>query len=235
MKVLEGLVSRVLPRLKNPNIEFCIDSKLNKDAYNVYFDGGVLHIEANNYISAAHGLYRYLKEVCHVNLSWNGNREICIDELVHFSGELKGEINQKYRVYMNYCTLNYSASWWDFERWEKEIDFMALNGINMPLAVIGTEAVWYETLLEFGYSDAEALKTISGPAFWAWQLMTNIEGYLPPEDKEYVYERLELGRKILARMLEYGMLPIQQGFSGHVPLSMIEKFPEARIMKKHGW
>lgn len=235
MKVLEGLISRVLPYVKNPNIEFCINNKSNKDAYNVYFDSGVLHIESNNYISAAHGLYCYLKEICHVNLSWNGNREILIDELVPFSGELKGEINQKYRVYMNYCTLNYSASWWDFERWEKEIDFMALNGINMPLAVIGTEAVWYETLLEFGFSDTEALSTISGPAFWAWQLMTNIEGYLPPKDKGYVYERLELGQKILARMLEYGMIPIQQGFSGHVPLKMIEKYPDARIMKKRGW
>lgn len=235
MKVLEGLVSRVLPHVKNPNIEFCINNKSNKDAYSVYFDSGALHIESNNYISAAHGLYCYLKEICHVNLSWNGNREILIDELVPFSGELKGEINQKFRVYMNYCTLNYSASWWDFERWEKEIDFMALNGINMPLAVIGTEAVWYETLLEFGFSDAEALSTISGPAFWAWQLMTNIEGYLPPKDKGYVYERLELGQKILARMLEYGMIPIQQGFSGHVPLKMIEKFPDARIMKKRGW
>lgn len=235
MKVLEGLVSRVLPHLKNPNIEFCINSNSNKEAYSVYFDSGALHIESTNYISAAHGLYCYLKEICHVNLSWNGNREILIDELVPFSGELKGEINQKFRVYMNYCTLNYSASWWDFERWEEEIDFMALNGINMPLAVIGTEAVWYETLLEFGFSDAEALSTISGPAFWAWQLMTNIEGYLPPKDKGYVYERLELGQKILARMLEYGMIPIQQGFSGHVPLKMIEKFPDARIMKKRGW
>lgn len=235
MRVLEGLVSRVLPCLKNPKIEFVINNKFSIDGYRVVFADSGLKITANNSISAANGLYRYLQEICHVNLSWNGNRKILIDELMPFNGEIKGEINQKYRVYMNYCTLNYTAAWWDFTRWEKEIDFMALNGINMPLAVIGTEAVWYETLLEFGYTDAEALKTISGPAFWAWQLMTNIEGYLPPKDKKYVYERLELGKKILNRMIEYGMQPIQQGFSGHVPLSLIDKYPNARIMKKRGW
>ncbi|MEG1536644.1 MAG: alpha-N-acetylglucosaminidase TIM-barrel domain-containing protein, partial [Clostridia bacterium] len=109
------------------------------------------------------------------------------------------------------------------------------NGINMPLAVIGTEAVWYETLLNFGYTSEKALETISGPAFWAWQLMTNIEGYCPPKDVKYVYDRLELGKKIIARMLEFGMDPIQQGFSGHAPMSMIEKFPNAKILSKRKW
>jgi alpha-N-acetylglucosaminidase len=29
------------------------------------------------------------------------------------------------------------ASRWDWERWEREIDWMALNGINLPLAFTG--------------------------------------------------------------------------------------------------
>ena len=39
----------------------------------------------------------------------------------------------------------------------KEIDFMAMNGINMPLTPIGSEAVWYETLQEFNFTKKEAL------------------------------------------------------------------------------
>ncbi len=31
-----------------------------------------------------------------------------------------------------------SYAWWDWERWEREIDWMALNGINLPLAFTGT-------------------------------------------------------------------------------------------------
>ena len=37
---------------------------------------------------------------------------------------------------------------------KKEIDyFLALNGINMPLAIVGTEAVWYDAskAIEFFY------------------------------------------------------------------------------------
>lgn len=151
-----------------------------------------------------------------------------------FDGEYSKTIKQKYRVYMNYCTLDYSMCWWDFDRWEKEIDFMAMNGINMPLAVVGREAVLYEPLLEFGFSEKEALDCISGPSFWAWQLMTNIMGYLPPPDKSYIEQRLSLGKKIIDRYVQFKMYPIQQGFSGHVPVLMKKKFSKAKILMQKG-
>lgn len=38
-----------------------------------------------------------------------------------------------------------SYVWWDWERWEKEIDWMALQGVNLPLAFTGQEAIWQKT------------------------------------------------------------------------------------------
>lgn len=40
------------------------------------------------------------------------------------------------------CTQSYSFLWWDWARWEQEIDWMALNGINLALAWSGQEAIW---------------------------------------------------------------------------------------------
>lgn len=232
-KISSGFLQRNLPAFKDSIlIEF---ETSEKDFFRITSKDRKLYIKANNYVAAFHGLYCYLKKYCNVQLSWCGNQEIHIDKLVMFDGEFKKEIEQKYRVYMNYCTLDYSMCWWDFARWEKEIDFMAMNGINMPLAVVGTEAVWYETLQEFGFTKEEALHFISGPAFWAWQLMTNIDSYLPPENENYIYERMELGKKILDRYLEFGMYPIQQGFSGHVPALLKEKYPHAKILMQRGW
>ena len=57
---------------------------------------------------------------------------------------------------------------------------MAMNGVNMPLSIIGTQGVWFETLLEYGFTEREALAYLSGPAYWPWQLMTNLEGAMPP-------------------------------------------------------
>lgn len=232
-KVIVGFLERNLFDVKD-NIDVAITGA-EQDNYCITAENGKLYVKANNYISACMGIYDYLKKYCGVQLSWCGNRTIHITELTMFDGTFSREIKQKFRVYMNYCTLDYSMCWWDFSRWEKEIDFMAMNGINMPLAVIGSEAVLYETLLEYGFSEREALDSISGPAFWAWQLMTNIEGYIPPKDKSYVYRRAELGKKILERYIEFGMRPIQQGFSGHVPMRFKSKFPKAKILEQRGW
>lgn len=232
-KIVAGFLERNLCDFKN-NIDVDIVGGA-QDCYTISANKGRVFVRANNYISAFTGIYDYLKKYCGVQLSWCGNRKIRIKELAMFDGTLSRTIEQKFRVYMNYCTLDYSMCWWDFERWEQEIDFMAMNGINMPLAVIGTEAVWFELLLDYGFTEREALDWVSGPAFWAWQLMTNIEGYLPPPDKAYVYHRLELGRKILERCAEFGMQPIQQGFSGHVPMRFKTKLPNVRILEQRGW
>lgn len=232
-KTIKSFLDRNLPNLVS-SFAAEITNETN-DYYRITFSDGKVFIKANCCVSAINGIYRYLRDVCHVNLSWNGNRTMQVDTVMPFDGEIHHNIEQKYRVYMNYCTLNYSMSFWNWERWEKEIDFMAMNGINMPLTVVGTEAVWYETLLELGFTKKEALSTISGPCFWAWQLMTNIEGYYPPQDEAYVYERLELGKKILNRVVEMGMHPIQQGFSGHVPNLLMEKYPKSKILTKSPW
>ena len=205
------------------------------DRYSISYSDGKVYIVASNEIMTANAIYDYLKQICHVNYSWCGNCEIAIDELTAFDGVIEKQVQQQHRAYMNYCTVGYSMCWWDWSRWEKELDFMALNGINMPLLTIGSEAVWFETLIKMGYSRDEAMSTISGMAFWPWQLMTNIIGYMPPQEEKYIYERLELGRKILARAIEYGMQPIQQGFAGVVPPSMRDKFPKSKIRKMQGW
>lgn len=232
-KIVEGFLKRNLYPFKD-NIEVDIVGG-SQDRYTISAAKGRVFVKANNYISAFTGIYDYLKKYCGVQLSWCGNRKISIKELVMFDGTQSRTIEQKFRVYMNYCTLDYSMAWWDFDRWEQEIDFMAMNGINMPLAVIGTEAVWFELLLDYGFTEREALDWISGPAFWAWQLMTNIEGYLPPPNKEYVYHRAELGKRILERCVSFGMKPIQQGFSGHVPMLLKAKRPDVKILEQRGW
>lgn len=40
-----------------------------------------------------------------------------------------------------------SYVWWDWERWEKEIDWMALQGVNLPLAFNGQEAIWQKVFM----------------------------------------------------------------------------------------
>ena len=233
------LIRRALPGkescflLREMKVE---EAATGQNCYCVSSEGEKIILSGDCVISLCMAFYAYLREECGVNLSWCGNREIAVpEELPVPAVERRYAVPQQHRVYMNYCTFGYSALVWDWARWEKEIDFMAMNGVNMPLSIIGTQGVWFETLLEYGFTEREALAYLSGPAYWPWQLMTNLEGAMPPPDRRYVEQSISLGRKILERERSLGMTPIQQGYSGHVPRLFRQKFPQARIRETGGW
>lgn len=64
--------------------------------------------------------------------------------------------------------MGYSSVWWQWEQWEKNIDWMALNGINLALAFQAEEAIWKRIYLEFGLTHEEIDQHFGGPAFLPW-------------------------------------------------------------------
>ena len=114
-------------------------------------------------------------------------------------------------------------AFWDWNRWEKEIDWMALHGINLPLAVVGADVVWYNVLTKLGYTKDEINEFIAGPAFQGWWLMNNLEGWGGPNPDSWYKQRETLQKQILKRMREYGIQPVLPGYSGMVPHNAKER------------
>ena len=114
------------------------------------------------------GLGWYLNYTAGVNLSWNNlTTDLSAIEFPLPQQETHTSAAD-YRYYLNYCTFSYSMSTWTWERWQQEIDWMALHGINMPLQIIGLEEVWRRLLTEdYGYTAKEANDFIGGPGFMA--------------------------------------------------------------------
>ena len=230
--MIDNLIKRYLND-KVDNFKIVLECA-SQDFYEILEENGKIVLKGNNKISLAMAFYDYLKKYLNANITWDTCRIDNFDTLPTPKYEKK-VISQKYRAYMNYCTFSYSASFWDWDRWSREIDFMAMNGINMPLFVVGLEKVWFNTLLNFGFSESEALDFLSNPAYMAWQLMNNLEGEYSPVSIEVIEKRYELGKKIMDKMISYGMTPIQQGFSGCVPKLLKLKYPNANIRIGKSW
>ena len=60
------------------------------------------------------------------------------------------DANARYRYALNYCTFNYTMSFYSWADWERELDWMALSGVNLMLVANGEEAVWRNTLRRLG-------------------------------------------------------------------------------------
>lgn len=174
-------------------------------------------IRGNSWVNIAVGINWYLKHHAGIHISWNNMNVKLPAVLPAVKQKERHETDLKLRYNFNYCTFSYTMAFWDWNRWQKEIDWMALHGINMPLAAVGTESVWRNMLLKLGYSEEEVGKFIAGPAFLAWWEMNNLEGWGGPLPLSWYKQQEALQKKILARMKEMGMKPVLPGYCGMVP------------------
>ncbi len=225
-QLLANPVAGMLERIdKGASKKFSIEIKSigNEDYFELDQKGNRVVVRANNYVSAASGVNWYLKYYVGVHLSWNGMTAKLPDVLPQVTKKERHQTTLKLRYNFNYCTFSYSMAFWDWKRWEQEIDWMALHGINLPLAVVGEECIWFNMLKKLGYSKEEINKFISGPAFMAWWEMNNLEGWGGPNPDSWYEQQTALQKKILKRMREYGIEPVFPGYSGMVPHDAKEK------------
>lgn len=174
-------------------------------------------IRGNTWVNIAVGVNWYLKYYAGIHLTWNNMKAKLPAKLPTVKQKERHETNLRLRYDFNYCTFSYTMAFWDWNRWQKEIDWMALHGVNMPLAVVGEECVWRNMLLKLGYTEDEIGKFISGPAFFAWWEMNNLEGWGGPLPLSWYKQQEILQKKILANMKEWGMHPVLPGYCGMMP------------------
>ena len=195
-----------------------------------------IKITGNNDNSLAVGLNYYLKHIAGVHVSWL----LCepVELPVEFPIPLetiRKEALVRDRFFLNYCTYGYTMPWWKWPQWERFIDWMALNGITMPLAITGQEAVWYEVWKEFGMTDEEIRSYFSGPAHLPWHRMANLDGFGGPLPMSWLEGQKALQQQIVAREREFNMTPVLPAFAGHVPKRFAEMHPEADIQQLSAW
>lgn len=226
----EALIRRVVPGYEDAfEVAYVPVDSLGRDVFELESVGDKVVLRGNDGVSVASALNYYLKHYAHCDISWNGSNLNIPSPMPRVDGKVRKVSPYKYRYYFNYCTFNYTASWWDWERWQWEIDFMALNGINMPLALTGQNSVWYKVYRNLGFTDEELSDFFSGPAYFTWFWMGNLDGWGGPLPKSFMAFHEDLQKKILARERELGMKPVLPSFTGHVPQTLKKRFPDVHV------
>lgn len=228
-----GLLERWMPDHRN---RFCFEMmESDGDGFEITSRDSCIVIKGNNGVSMASGLHWYLKHVAGCQVSSDTRELVLPAVLPDVKDTIRVATPFQYRYLFNYCTYGYTMPWWNWERWERMIDYMAMNGINMPLAIIGQEVVWKAVLQDAGMPDDEIAAFFTGPAHLPWGWMGNIDGVGGPLPESWFQKRKALQQQILQRMRDFGMKPVLQGFTGHVPETLKKYYPTARISQIHDW
>ena len=248
------LVNRIGGAGTDEKFLFVLDPSLSskQELFSLGSEDGKIVIKANTMSALTTALGWYLNNHANINIAWNTLNEKAAGEAyadlssLPLPAEETRTCDAKYRYFFNYCTFGYSMTSWTWKRWQQEIDWMALHGINMPLQIVGLEEVWRLLLTmeengvrKYNYSDEEAKAFVAGPAFIAWWGMNNLEGWGGTangslnggtwdgaggvQDDAWYARQKTLATNILTRQRELGMQPVLPGFSGMVPTNFSAK------------
>jgi alpha-N-acetylglucosaminidase len=229
-----GAVERLAARVLGPELagsfQFgALPDAPSRDSFELDSAGGSVVIRGNSGPALAAGLNWYLTRSAGAHVSWHGSHLGRVKSLPALPGAVRRESWARWRYFLNYCCYSYSLAFWKWEQWEPLIDWMALRGINMPLAMTGQEAVWWRVGRRLGLSESQIQEFLPGAAYLPFGWMGCLDGWTGPLSKDWIFGHETLGVRILERQRELGMTPVLQGFTGHVPPSLRGLFPDAKF------
>ena len=223
---VRGLAHRVLGPVAESIRFIALDA--TGRSYEYEARGGALTVAATDGVSASVALHHYLRERCGLSVGWDTVLPLPLTSLPG-SPLRQGSARVREGYYLNFCTFSYTMPYWDWFDWEREIDWMALHGITMPLAITGHEAVLQTAYSRLGLDDHVIRGFLGGPGYLPFQFMGCLDSFAGPLTSSWIESHRELGARILDRERAFGMTPVLPAFTGHIPR---EVAPSSRVSRR---
>lgn len=230
-EAVKGLAARRVPWLASNLVFSTIPKENDKDAFELFSKKNKVYISATNANTAACALNWYLKYYCNRSMSHRGDNMLPVKKIPPIDGTIRIVSPYNFRYVLNYSYNNYNVSFYSWKDWERELDWMALNGVNLMSAPVGVEAVWQNTLKKFDFNDEEIFDFLPGPSYTSLWHSGIIEGAGGRLSQGIIDQQVVLEKMILKRMKGLGIQPIMPGFYGMVPSALKNKV-KAKILNK---
>ncbi len=232
---VKGIIARAIGEEYLEQIELRLDRRLREEYFTIEYLRGKVVLISNSGLGLASAFNYYLKEVCDCHISRYGKQVKLPHNLPKVNGKIDRKTNCQYRYAYNYCTHSYSMAFWGEKEWQKEIDFLALNGVNLVLDILGMEEVYRRFLTKLGYRHREIKNFLVGPSYYAWFYMSNICSIGGPIHDDFFSEKCELARKNHRRMQALGMNVVLQAYTGIVPTDIQKKDRDVPVIRQGKW
>ena len=232
----QDVLRRVMPQLASQFNLVLAPRPDHKDFFRVTGTAGHILVEGGTLPTLLYGVNWYLKYVAHLQVSTNGVQLGNVGLTLPAPHEaIEKQALYPWRYALNENVDGYSAPYWDETRWQREIDILALSGMNAVLIERGTDLVLYKTFRDAGYSDEAIRKWITQPAHQNWQLMGNMCCFDEPISLELLKKRAFSAQRLIASLRRLGITPVLPGYYGIVPADFATLHPGAHVIKQGDW
>lgn len=225
-----NVVRRTFGNSISERVQFQYLDKPGNGFYKYEVNRNKLIVQGNSVVSLCRGFYDYIKTSNQGMLTWSG-KNLNIRNKLKYIPSKSVRSPYKYHYYMNVVTHGYTTPYWDWKRWEQELDWMSLHGMDLLMLNGAYESIMWRVFKKIGMKDEEIRSFFTGPAFNPWNRMGNITGWDGPAPQSYYDKQISLTHKILERMRSLGIEPIVQSFAGFVPASLKRVYPEIELQE----
>jgi alpha-N-acetylglucosaminidase len=232
----EGVLQRLMPHLA-PQFQLALVPRPDhKDYFRISGTRGHIRVEAATQPTVLYGVNWYLKHVAHLQVSPNGLQLGPPNLVLPAPGSpIERPALYPWRYALNENVDGYSAPYWDRNRWQREIDILAMSGTNAILIERGMDLVLYQTFRDSGYSDEAIRNWIVQPAHQNWQLMGNMCCFQAPISMELLEKRSRSAQQLIATLRGLGIMPVLPGYYGIVPADFASIHPGAHVITQGDW
>ena len=230
-----GVVQRLVPGLADRLRLGTLAPQAGSERFRISSADGRPEIRGSSPSALLYGVNWYLKYLARISVTTNGIRIGQLESLPLPAAPIERETRATIRYALNENTDGYSTPYWDWSRWEHEIDLLALSGVNAMIIERGSAEVLYQTFREFGYTDQAAREWLTLPAHLNWQLMGNVCCFGGPASRSLLRRQLKSAQQIIGRLRELSITPVLPGFYGIVPADFRRLFPAAHVVPQGEW
>lgn len=230
ISISRGVMERLIgSRVQHIQLQV-IPAPQQHDVYEISAHNGQLLIRGSSPSAICHGFYKYLQNACGSMVSWSGAHLPLPAKWPDYPKK-RVVSPYRYRYYLNVVTFGYTTPYWDWARWEKELDWMALHGINLALAPVASESIAARVWQQMGVKETDIQNFFTGPAYFPWHRMGNLNKWNGPFPATWPQDQLALQHHIIDRMHQLGISPIAPAFAGFVPEGFQKLHPELPVKK----
>ncbi|WP_405436910.1 alpha-N-acetylglucosaminidase [Streptomyces avidinii] len=206
------------------------------DTFTVSGTPGAITVRGSTGATLLTGVGWYLQHVAGADIGWPGDSLGMLPaRLPAVPAPVTRSAQVPHRYALNDTDDGYSGPYRSFEEHRRQIDLLALHGINEVFVQVGAEYPYYRALQGFGYSAAELRQWIPGPGHQSWWLLQNLSDFGGPVTERLMRERAELGGRIAEQLRGLGMTPVLPGYFGTVPPGFAARNPGAATVAQGDW